>query len=107
MFIKLVGRDTVCVVVCDSTRSGQCDTTIIVVVVPPTTDTIRKQLPMNVHSSMCRVREGYEPIQQRHIAIVMEVQAHRHGTLGSSVLGTDGCITYTAGDKAGKEAPTV
>ncbi|MBK7137635.1 MAG: hypothetical protein IPH74_00845 [Bacteroidetes bacterium] len=35
----LVGRDTFCVVVCNPI-TDVCDTTIIVVVVPPTPDTI-------------------------------------------------------------------
>ena len=43
--------------------------------------------------------------RQRLIPTVMAAQALLNGTLGEAVIGADGCVTYTAGDKAGKEAP--
>jgi gliding motility-associated-like protein len=101
---NIVGRDTICVEQCDAT-SGLCDTTIIVVVVPPTPDTIRETLPTDSTITVCvDLENGFNPLTTTY-SYCNGSTGTLTGTLGTAVLDTNGCVTYTAGSIPGNEAP--
>ncbi|MBK7506526.1 MAG: hypothetical protein IPI52_16205 [Bacteroidetes bacterium] len=102
----LVGRDTFCVVVCNPI-TDVCDTTIIVVVVPPTPDTIYEQVPTDSTITVCP--SGLEPTfdaSTTTYSFCDGTTTPKTGTLGNYTINTTtGCVTYVAGPNAGTEGP--
>ncbi|HNM20725.1 MAG TPA: hypothetical protein PKL59_22620, partial [Nitrospira sp.] len=99
-----IGRDTICIIQCDAV-SGICDTTILIVMIPPTIDTIRDTLLVDSTLTVCVTLEnGFNPLTTTYTYCDGSTGT-LNGTLGSAVLGTDGCITYTAGSVSGNEDP--
>jgi hypothetical protein len=103
---NLVGRDTFCVVVCNPI-TDVCDTTIIVVVVPPTPDTIYEQVPTDSTITVCP--SGLEPTfdaATTTYSFCDGTTTPKTGTLGNyTINATTGCVTYVAGPNAGTEGP--
>jgi gliding motility-associated-like protein len=98
----VVGRDTVCVVQCDAV-SGLCDTTIIVVTVPPTPDTIEVTVPTDSVITVCVTLEsGFDPATTTYTYCDGSTGTLA-GTLGTAVLDASGCVTYNAGSVSGVE----
>jgi hypothetical protein len=102
----LVGRDTFCVVVCNPV-TNVCDTTIIVVVVPPTPDTIYEQVPTDSTITVCP--SGLEPTfdaATTTYSFCDGTTTPKTGTLGDYTINpATGCVTYVAGPNAGTEEP--
>ncbi|MBL0080914.1 MAG: gliding motility-associated C-terminal domain-containing protein [Bacteroidetes bacterium] len=101
---NLVGRDTFCVTTCDAV-TGICDTTIIVVVVPPTPDTIYEQVPTDSTITVCP-----SPLEPTFNATTTTYSfcdgstGPKSGTFGDYTINTTtGCITYVAGSLTGKD----
>ena len=100
----IVGRDTLCIVQCDAT-SGLCDTTVIVVVVPPSPDTIYESVPVDSTLIVCvELETGMNPLTTTY-SYCDGSTGTQTGTLGTAVLDNNGCVTYSAGSLAGIETP--
>jgi hypothetical protein len=86
-----VGSDTACIVVC---KGAVCDTTIIVVVVPPSRDTLYDTIPVNVTDSVCVELEpgmgGTDVTYSTCSGATSGVGNH-----GNYEVTSEGCVRYT------------